>query len=109
MPIIKSAKKRVRVSERKAQFNQLQRMGAKTAVRSATRSIGTTDAAADVVRAAASRLDRAASKGSIHKNKAARLKSRLAARLKAAATVVAAKPKAESKAKTKAKAVKKTK
>lgn len=83
MPIIKSAKKRVRVSQAKSQINTLHRSGVKTAVRSANRAIEAATVEAEVlVRRAASRLDRAASKGAIHRNKAARLKSRLSAKLK---------------------------
>ena len=85
MPIIKSAKKRVRVAEAKAQVNTLHKAGAKTAVRNANRAIASTAVESEVlVRQAASRLDRAASKGAIHPNKAARLKSRMSAKLKAA-------------------------
>lgn len=84
MPLIKSARKRVRVSTRKSEINQLHRSGSKTAVRSASRAISAeAKDAAELGYQAASRLDRAASKGAIHRNKAARQKSRLAARLKA--------------------------
>jgi small subunit ribosomal protein S20 len=85
MPLIKSAKKRVRVSERKHHTNQLQRAGAKTAVRLATNATLSNDPEASKLAAVAvSRLDRAAQKHVIHPNKAARLKSRLAAKLKTA-------------------------
>ncbi len=91
MPLIKSAKKRVRVAETKATVNQLHRSGSKTAVRNANRAIASGGAeAAILVAKAASRLDRAAAKGSIHANKAARLKSRLAAKLKATGTEASA-------------------
>ena len=84
MPLIKSAKKRVKVAQAKAVVNQLHRSGSKTAVRSANRAVaGGGQEAAILVAKAASRLDRAAAKGAIHANKAARLKSRLAAKLKA--------------------------
>jgi small subunit ribosomal protein S20 len=87
MPLIKSAKKRVRVSERKHAVNLLQRAGAKTAVRLATNATASgSDEAAKLASVAVSRLDRAAAKGVIHKNKAARLKSRLAAKLKNSGT-----------------------
>lgn len=112
MPLIKSAKKRVRVAERKAVVNKLHRSGSKTAVRATTRAIaaGSQEAQALFVQAA-SRLDRAASKGSIHANKAARLKSRLAAQIKAlGGEAPKAKAKTEAKKaapKAKAKTVKK--
>ena len=83
MPLIKSAKKRVRVAETKAAVNKLHRSGSKTAVRATTRAIAAGSQEAQILfQQAVSRLDRAAGKGSIHANKAARLKSRLAARLK---------------------------
>src|SRR4051812_21352146 len=106
MPLIKSAKKRVRVAARKAQINQLHRSGAKTAVRSATRGIqAKAGDAANLTQQASSRLDRAVSKGAIHKNKAARTKSRLAKKLQAAgiAAAVTAVKKAAPKAKAAAK------
>jgi small subunit ribosomal protein S20 len=85
MPIIKSAKKRVRTADRKHSINQLQRVGAKTAVRVAAVAITAKGQdAAKSASLAASKLDRAAQKGVIHKNKAARLKSRLATKLKTA-------------------------
>jgi small subunit ribosomal protein S20 len=92
MPLIKSAKKRVRIASRKQIINQIQRVGAKTAVRTATVAVqGKDDQAAKLASMAVSRLDRAAQKGVLHKNKAARLKSRLAAKLKAAEVTPAAK------------------
>lgn len=85
MPLIKSAKKRVRVAQRKNSINQLQRVGSKTAVRTATNAVTSkTDDAAKLANQAVSKLDRAAQKGAIHPNKAARLKSRLAAKMKVA-------------------------
>ncbi len=95
MPLIKSAKKRVRVSSRKSTVNQLQRVGAKTATRLATNAVAGNQAdATTLFKVAVSRLDRATQKGVIHKNKAARLKSRLAAKLKAAnIPAVSAEPK----------------
>ena len=111
MPLIKSAKKRVRVSERKHTINQLQRAGAKTAVRLATNatSAGSPDAS-KLAATAVSRLDRAAQKNVIHSNKAARLKSRLAAKLKQAgisANAPATKPAAAAKPKSAKPAAKK--
>lgn len=111
MPLIKSAKKRVRTAERKHGINQLQRVGSKTAIRQATIAAqAKTDDAAKLAGLAISKLDRAAQKGAIHKNKASRLKSRLAAKLKAAAIKPAAatvKKTAVKKTSTKKAAVKK--
>jgi small subunit ribosomal protein S20 len=98
MPLIKSAKKRVRVSSRKSSINQLQRVGAKTATRLATNAVAASQPdATTLFKVAVSRLDTAAQKGVIHKNKAARLKSRLAAKLKAAG-IPAMSPEAKPKA-----------
>src|SRR5690606_13933680 len=94
MPLIKSAKKRVRVSVQKQAVNRPHRAGSKTAVRNANRAIAANSQEAGILVAqAASRLDRAAAKGAIHANKAARLKSRLAAKLKASGQEAAAEAK----------------
>ena len=81
MPNIKSAKKDLRKSRAAAVRNRAQRSALRTAVKKARTDV------ADVatVRGAASALDRAARKGLIHKNTAARQKSRLAKRAAAAA------------------------
>lgn len=74
-----SALKRIRSSEKRRQRNRIVRGGARTAVKKARALIlaeqwSEADAA---VLAAVSALDRAAAKGVIHKNNAARRKSRL--------------------------------
>jgi small subunit ribosomal protein S20 len=76
MPIIKSAKKRVRSSERKHTANLEHKKKMKTAVKAA----GTTKTA-EALGKAYQALDRAAKRGVIHRNKAARTKSRLANKL----------------------------
>ncbi len=78
----KSAEKRIRTNERRRLRNQSYRSGTRTIVRKAERAIaaGVTDDTAPALLNAISRLDRAASKGIIHKNAAARKKSRLMAR-----------------------------
>ena len=75
----KSAKKRIRVNERRRQRNRVFRSASRTRVRRAERLIeqGNAEAAALAVGEAISTLDRAAIKGIIHKNNAARRKSRL--------------------------------
>jgi len=75
----KSAIKRVRSSRRRAQHNQVTRSTARTYVRRARRLIeqGNLDEAQAVVVQAVSALDKAAEKGVIHRNNAARRKSRL--------------------------------
>jgi small subunit ribosomal protein S20 len=79
---IKSALKRIRSSEAKRQRNKPVRTALKTYVRTAQTQISanaTEDAAEAVVRAI-SALDKAASKGIIHRNQAARRKARLMAK-----------------------------
>lgn len=81
----KSAKKRIRSNERKHERNTMYRSRVKTAVKKAEQSIfsGTPDE--ETIRAAISTLDKAAVKGIIHKNNAARRKSRLMKKLNTAA------------------------
>ncbi|MFV9502939.1 MAG: 30S ribosomal protein S20 [Oscillochloridaceae bacterium umkhey_bin13] len=81
----KSAKKRIRSNERKHQRNTMYRSRVKTMIKKAEQSIfsGNPDEAA--VREAISTLDKAAVKGIIHKNNAARRKSRLMKKLNTAA------------------------
>ncbi len=80
----KSAKKRIRSNERKHQRNTMYRSRVKTQIKKAELSIysGTPDEA--LIREAISTLDKAAVKGIIHKNNAARRKSRLMKKLNAA-------------------------
>jgi small subunit ribosomal protein S20 len=75
----KSAMKRVRSSQRRAEFNQVTRSTARTYVKRARQLIeqGSIDEAEAVVMQAVRALDKAASKGVIHRNNAARRKSRL--------------------------------
>jgi small subunit ribosomal protein S20 len=79
---IKSALKRIRSSERKRMRNKPVRTALKTYVRSAQVQISANDeeSAADAVVRAISALDKAANKGIIHRNQAARRKSRLMAK-----------------------------
>jgi small subunit ribosomal protein S20 len=79
LPNIKSAAKRVEVSERRRQRNRVYISAARTRIRRAEKLIerGDADAAALAVGDAISTLDRAANKGIIHRNNAARRKSRL--------------------------------
>ena len=82
MPIIKSAKKALKVSERKAAENRLVRAKIKQSLKGARIAIAGGDKTAnDKVSLAYRELDLAAKKNVIHKNKAARLKSRLAKKL----------------------------
>lgn len=81
------AEKAARVQERRRVINRLVRTRTRTAVKRAVDAIATeaTEAAAIVTNAIRS-LDRAATKGIIHKNNASRRKSRLAKRLNKATT-----------------------
>lgn len=87
MANIKSAKKRVIVSERNRVHNVALRSAMRTAVKKVVALIaaGQKDAAKEAFNNAQVLLDRAASNGLIHKNKAARHKSRLSAQIKALA------------------------
>jgi small subunit ribosomal protein S20 len=75
-----SAKKAVRTIARKTEQNKSIRTGVKTAIKKVA---GAQDQAggAEALKAAAKALDQAAAKGVIHKNKAARKKSRLAKKI----------------------------
>ncbi|MFW6135674.1 MAG: 30S ribosomal protein S20 [Chloroflexota bacterium] len=79
MPNTKSAAKRVRSSRRKEKVNRMHRGRARTADKRARRLIqeGRLEEAREAVRRAQGALDKAAKKGVIHENKAARRKSRL--------------------------------
>jgi small subunit ribosomal protein S20 len=76
---LKSSIKRIRSSRRKAVRNQIVRSTARTYIKKARRLIeqGDLEQANEVVQKAISALDRAAQKGVIHRNNAARRKSRL--------------------------------
>jgi len=78
----KSAEKRIRVSERRRLRNRPYRSAARTYVKKAEAAIraGDAEAAATAVGDAISMLDRVAGKGIIHRNNAARRKSRLMAK-----------------------------
>lgn len=99
MPIIKSAKKRVRVATKAAIRNSKTKRSLKTAMKSFVKK-----ASPETHAEAQSNLDKAVKKGIMHKNKAARLKKQAAAQAKAAgvkpatAKKAAAKPAAAKKA-----------
>ncbi|HEY8465019.1 MAG TPA: 30S ribosomal protein S20 [Bacillota bacterium] len=85
MPNIKSAKKRVKTSAFKRANNMAQRSALRTILKKTLASIAAGDAGvakADLT-LAVKRLDKAAAKGLIHKNQAARRKSRLMKKLNA--------------------------
>ena len=78
-----SAKQRVRNSARKAVFNRLHRSRARTFIKNTKSLIAekNLDGAKEEIVKAISALDKAAGKGVIHKNNAARRKSRLVKQL----------------------------
>jgi small subunit ribosomal protein S20 len=82
----KSARKRIRIAEAKRARNRPYRSAARTYVKKAELAIRSGDAAEaqGAVVEAISMLDRVAGKGIIHKNNAARRKSRLMAKFNAA-------------------------
>ncbi len=78
MANIKSAEKRNRQTPKRTARNRVLRSGARTAVKKARTAVDSGEAmSAEAVQAAISVLDRAATKGVIHKNNASRRKSRL--------------------------------
>jgi small subunit ribosomal protein S20 len=81
----KSAEKQIRQNERRRQRNRWFISRSRTFIKNTLKAIdaGDKDAAQAAFLDAQSALDTAAAKGIIHKNNAARRKSRLAARLKA--------------------------
>ena len=113
MPIIKSAKKRVKVARKATIRNSKTKRSLKSALKAFTAK-----PAAASHSSAQSNIDKAVKKGLIHKNKAARLKKQAAAKAKAAGVKPtaakkttakpAAKPAAAKKAPAKKPAAKKT-
>ncbi|MDD9898986.1 MAG: 30S ribosomal protein S20 [Candidatus Melainabacteria bacterium] len=85
MPNIKSAKKRVKTAQRNALRNTNMRSAMRTAIRAVREAIQAGDSAAALAKlpAAFSRIDKAVKRKIIHRNAAARYKSRLAAKIKA--------------------------
>ena len=85
----KSAQKRIRVNERRRLRNQAHKSAMRTMVKKAQVAIerGVTPETGDALLAAIRKLDQVANKGVIHKNTAARKKSRLMARYNKAAGI----------------------
>ena len=82
MANIKSQKKRILTNAKRAERNKSVKSELKTRVRNAVSASGTADAD-EALRLAVKRLDMAAAKGVIHKNQAARRKSRLMRKINA--------------------------
>ena len=80
---IKSQKKRILTNAKRAERNKAVKSELKTRVKNAVKTAGTDDSE-EALRLAVKRLDMAAAKGVIHKNQAARRKSRLMKKINAA-------------------------
>lgn len=83
MANIKSQKKRIITNAKRAERNKAVKSELRTRIKSATVSAGTAANSEDL-RLAMKRIDKAAAKGIIHPNAAARKKSRLMRRVNAA-------------------------
>jgi len=83
MPNIKSAIKRAKTSEKRRQRNASQKSALRTAIKAFETAAASSnvDKAREALRIASQKLDKAVTKGLIHKNAAARKKSRLAKKL----------------------------
>jgi small subunit ribosomal protein S20 len=90
----KSAQKQVRVAERRQQRNKSVRSQVKTNITKAEKLIfsGELEAAREAVVMAVASLDKAAEKGIIHSNNAARRKSRLMKKLNETIALSSAEP-----------------
>jgi len=93
----KSAQKQARVASRRQQRNKSIRSELKTNITKAEKLIfsGELESARKAVVTATSSLDKAAEKGTIHSNNAARRKSRLVKKLNEAASLASAEPEPE--------------
>lgn len=93
MPIIKSAKKRVKIAAKANARNTRTRRDLREALKTFAKAIdgGKTEEIIKARNSATSAIDKAAKKNVIHKNKAARKKAQLAAAAKAKGVKMAAK------------------
>ena len=85
MANIKSQKKRIITNEKARVANKAVRSELKTRTKAAVTTAGTAEGA-DALKLAVRKLDKAATKGVIHKNAAARRKSRLQKRVNGASS-----------------------
>lgn len=78
MPNIKSSKKRIKINIRNYERNKAYKSALKTAIKKANAAIeNNTEDKMDLIKAAIIKLDKAVTKGILHKNTAARKKSQL--------------------------------
>jgi small subunit ribosomal protein S20 len=83
MPNIKSAIKRVTVSEKKAAANKSKKTAIRTTIKKAKANVAAGENVEATLKATQKAVDKAAAKGHMSKNAAARTKSRLAKAAKA--------------------------
>lgn len=85
MPNIKTAIKRVRINDKKRQTNTIKKSNLRSTVKIVENAIASNDVAQaqETLPVALQKLDKAVSSGIIHKNAAARKKSRLTKRVNA--------------------------
>jgi small subunit ribosomal protein S20 len=81
---IKSQKKRILTNAKRAERNKAVKSELKTRVKNAVKASADPEQGEEALRLAVKRLDMAAAKGVIHKNQAARRKSRLMKKVNAA-------------------------
>ncbi len=81
MPNIKSAIKRVKVTEKKNMRNRMIKSATRTTVKKFEAAVAAGNADAALLSVASGAVDRAVAKGVMHKNAANRKKARLAKRL----------------------------
>ncbi len=83
MPHSASAKKRLRQNVRSRDRNKAMKSEMKTSIRKVLEALSANDvtAAKDLFKSVAKKADQAATAKTIHRNKAARIKSRLSARI----------------------------
>jgi small subunit ribosomal protein S20 len=91
MPNIKSAIKRVKTSQKRRALNASQKSALRTSIKSFETAVtaSSIEDAQNALKVASTKLDKAATKGLIHKNAAARKKSRLAKKFNALSKVEA--------------------
>ena len=83
MPNIKSAKKRVKVTESKTMQNKMLKSALKTSMKKYEQALASGDkaAAAETYKAAVKKIDQAVAKGLLHNNNAARKNSSFTVKL----------------------------
>ena len=86
MANIKSAKKRVLVIKKKTLHNKMVSSALKTSIKKANAAVASGEDSKEAVRLAIKAVDKAAARGIMHKNTAARKKSALAKKLNVTAT-----------------------